>query len=124
MDKRDDVDSEKITFDFKNLKESGVSWWTRILLRISPLRGVKRLSRELGVDPDLAEKAHEVFSGAKRIDIISSQSGERGFQLIIDGSTALYFYQHGDHFVYDGWENGEYEKGDITVFDGKREHNK
>lgn len=119
MRKEDDLDLEnkKIRFDFKNLREGGVSWWTRVLLRISPLRGIKRLSRDLGVDPDAADKAHKLFEETKRIDIIPSKSGSRGFQLIIDGSTALYFYQDGDHFVYDGWETGKYEKGDVTLFD-------
>lgn len=112
-----DFENKKIQFDYKNLREGGIGWWTRILLKISPLRGVRRLSRELGVDPDVADKAHELFQETKRIDIVPSNSGERGFQLIIDGSTALYFYQDGDHFVYDGWEAGEYEKGDITLFD-------
>lgn len=114
---RDDFEDEKVRWDFKNLRESGISFKTRLLLRVSPLRGIKSLSRELGVDPDIAEKAHAAFEHVKRIDILPGTSGERGFQIIIDGSTALYFCQDGDHFVYDGFENGEYEKGEVTVFD-------
>lgn len=114
-----DLENKKIRFDFKNLREGGVSLWTRILLKISPLRGVRRLSRELGVDSDFADEAHELFSKAERIDITPSKSGLRGFQLIIDGSTVLYFYQDGDHFMYDGFEVGKYEKGDVTIFDQK-----
>src|SRR3989344_4909754 len=68
-------------------------------------------------DPDVADRAHELFKKSERIDIAPSKSGLRGFQLIIDGSTALYFYQDGDHFVYDGFEGGEYGKGDVTIFD-------
>ena len=112
-----DFEGKKVRFDYKNLREGGVSFWTRLLLRILPLAGIKRLSRELGVDPDVAEKAHKAFRDTQRIDIAPNASGGRGFQIIIDGSTALYFYQDGDHFVYDGFENGEYEKGDVTVFD-------
>lgn len=112
-----DVEGKRVKWDFRNLRESGISFWTRVLLRISPLAGIKRLSREFGLDPDIAEKAHKAFQDTKRIDIIPSTSGERGFQIIIDGSTALYFCQNGDHFVYDGFENGEYEKGEVTVFD-------
>lgn len=112
-----DFESKKIKFDFKNLRESGVSLKTRLLLRIWPLAGIKNLSREMGIDPDLAGKAHAAFQDTERIDVVPLQSGGRGFQLIIDGSTALYFYQDGDHFVYDGFENGTYEKGDVTVFD-------
>lgn len=113
----DDFENRKVKFDLKNLRESGIGLWTRFLLRIWPLAGIKRLSRELGLDPDAAAKAHAAFKHAERIDIVPSQSGLRGFQLIIDRSTALYFYQDGDHFVYDGFESGEYEKGDVTVFD-------
>jgi hypothetical protein len=76
-----------------------------------------RLSRKMGMDPLQAEKAHAAFSAAKRIDIIPSRAGGRGFQLILDGHTALYFDQDGDHFVYDGWETGSYGKGDVTIFD-------
>jgi|GEM_PF-2885773 len=116
-DENFDLENKKIRFDFKNLRESGVSWWTLILLKISPTHGIKRLSRELGVDTDFADKAHELFSKTEKIDIVPLKSGLRGFRLIINGSTALYFYQDGDHFVYDGFEVGKYEKGDITIFD-------
>lgn len=118
LDKEEfDLENKKVQFDFRNLREGGVSWWTRVLLRISPLRGVKQLSREFGIDPEVTDKAHELFAETKRMDVIPSKSGLRGFQLIIDGSTAVYFYQDGDHFVYDGFEGGEYEKGDVTIFD-------
>ena len=40
--------------------------------------------------------------------------------IVIDRSTALYFYQDSDHFKYDGFEIGEYEKGDVTIFDNFR----
>lgn len=114
-----DLENKKIQFDFKNLRKGGVSLGTRLLLRISSLRGVKRLSRELGVDSYFADEAHELFSKAKRIDIAPSKSGLRGFQLIVDSSTVLYFYQDGDHFAYDGFEVGKYGKGDVTIFDQK-----
>ena|SRR3989344_4399967 len=118
-DAPDDIDFEgkKITFDFKQFKESGISWKTRMLLRWFPLWGVRSLSRELGVDPDVTDKVHTAFKGTERIDLVPLRSGHRGFQLIIDGSTSIYFNQDGDHFVYDGFESGEYEKGDVTIFD-------
>lgn len=115
----EDFENKRIRWDYKNLKEGGIDLWTRILLRISPLRGIKRLSRRLGLNQDFADKAHEVFVETTRIDIVPSSSGVRGFQLIINGNTALYFNQDGDHFVYDGFEIGEYEKGEVTIFDGK-----
>jgi len=64
-----------------------------------------------------AEAFHEVLSKSKRIDIFPTKCGGRGFILIIDQQTALFFYQDGDKFIYDGWETGEYEKGKVTVFD-------
>ncbi len=117
MDNFDDVDAEKIKSNFKSLKEGGASWFTRVLLRLWPVKGVRRLTREFGLDPELMERANDLFSKAKRIDIIPSVSGQRGFQIILDKSTALYFYQDGDHFVFDGSETGEYEGGDVTIFD-------
>lgn len=112
-----DFEGKKIKFDFKNLRESGIRFWTRVWLRLWPIYGVRRLSRELGMNPDITENAQRTFENAERIDIMPSTSGIRGFQLIIDRSTALYFYQDGDHFVYDGFESGDYENGDVTVFD-------
>jgi len=112
-----DFEGKKVTFDYKNLRESRITLRTRLLLRFWPLAGIKSLSRELGLDPDVGEKAHKAFKDTQRIDIVPSTSGGREFQIIIDGSIALYFYQDGDHFVYDGFESGEYENGDITVFD-------
>lgn len=118
----DDLDGEnlegkRVRWDFKNLREGGVDWWTRALLRIAPLRGIRRLSRQLGVDPDVADTANALFANVERVDIVPTRIGMRGFQLIVDQSTSLHFYQDGDHFIYDGFENGAYEKGDVTVFD-------
>lgn len=98
-------------------QKSGVGIWTRILLRVAPMRGMKRLSRGMGIDTRVAEKAHALFEGTQTIDIVPSRSNDRGFLLIINRQTALYFYQDGDHFAYDGFEMGEYDKGDVTIFD-------
>ena len=117
MDNFDDVDLQKAKFDFKNFKESGASWLTRFLLRFWPSLGLVRLTKEFGLDPKLISKANNLFLKVKRIDIVPSVSGERGFQIILDKSTALYFNQDGDHFVFDGVETGKYEGGDITIFD-------
>ena len=108
--------------NYKKLKELGVDRWTRILLRIAPAYGVKRLTRSFGGNFDYAEKAHALFDKTERIDIIPSCSGTRGFQIILDKSTALYFNQDGDHFTYDGFEVGEYDGGEVTVFDGKTDN--
>lgn len=84
---------------------------------VSPSRGIKRLLRGQGIDTCVADKAHALFEGTQTIDIVPSVSNSRGFQLIIDRQTALYFYQDGEHFVYDGFEMGQYDKGQVTIFD-------
>ncbi len=78
------------------------------------------LARKFGLSNDVAEEADHLFRRVERIDIFLSRAGNRGFQIILDGTTALYFNQDGDHFVYDGWEVGKYEKGDVTLFDNVR----
>ena len=60
---------------------------------------------------------HEELAKSKRVDIFPLQGGGRGFMLVLNQKDALYFYQNGDHFSYDGCEIGEYEKGDVTIFD-------
>jgi len=62
---------------------------------------------------------HEELAKNKRVDISPTSGGGRGFIIVLDQKTSFYFYQDGDHFIYDGCEMGEYEKGDVTVFDGK-----
>lgn len=117
MDDFKDIDIKKIKFDAKNLKEGGVSWLTRLFLKFWPAKGVLMLAKELGMGTELMSRANNLFIDTERIDIIPSKSGERGFQIILNKSTALYFYQDGDHFAFDGAEVGEYEGGDITIFD-------
>jgi len=97
-----------------------VNWFTKILLRLWPKLMMKRFAQKLGIKNPVFDQLHEVFSKVSRIDFIPftpSQSGSRGFMIILDQKTALYFYQDGDHFVYDGFEMGEYDKGEVTVFD-------
>lgn len=105
-----------IEFNFDNLKKDGIGWLTRFLLRVWPAVGIKILARKLGFNSKEMEKADELFSG-KKIDIVPLKGSTRGFQIILDNSTALYFYQDGDQFVYDGPEAGKYDKGDVTIFD-------
>ncbi|MFH1111671.1 MAG: hypothetical protein V1712_01215 [Patescibacteria group bacterium] len=113
-------------FDPKDLEDLGIEadlndfkpdLLTRLLSRFRPAWGFKRLNKKFGVTNDVFDKAHEVFSGVQRIDIFPTASGSRGFILVLDRKTALFFYQDGDHFIYDGFEMGEYDKGDVTIFD-------
>ena len=87
------------------------------MLKFWPKTFFRMFAKELGIANPVFDKAHDVFGDTKRIDIYPSSVGQRGFILVLDLKTALYFYQDGDHFKYDGFEMGEYEKGDITIFD-------
>lgn len=113
-------DFKNTKFDMANLKDARVPWLTRLLLKFWPSVGIQRLTEYLGMSSELSTPAHNLFEKVKRVDIIPSASGQRGFCLILDRMTALYFYQDGDHFVYDGFEVGDYDKGDVTIFDKKR----
>lgn len=110
-------DREKLE---EELREAGVDYdpdgfrpdfLTRLFLRFWPHVGFKRLNKKLGIVNDVFDKADEVFRGSKRIEL---------YPISGDLKTALYFHQDGDHFKYDGFEMGEYEKGDITIFDDIR----
>lgn len=101
------------------MNEIKISWFTKIVLKFWPELAIMKMAKKMGIANPLFDKAHKIFSQVERIDILPAVSGYRGFQLIIDGKTALYFYQDGDHFIYDGFEMGEYEKGDVTIFDKK-----
>lgn len=94
-------------------------WWQGMIARFFPKLFFRWHARKMGIKNVVFDRAHEIFSHVERIDLLRSRSGSRGFQLILDSNTALYFYQDGDHFIYDGFEMGEYEKGDVTIFDEK-----
>jgi len=120
----DKFEREKLEEEFK---ESGIEYdpkvfkpdlLIRLMLRLNPIIGFKMLNKKLGIKNNTFNKAHEVFSGIERVDIFPAADGSRGFILVLNKKTALYFYQDGDHFVYDGFEIGEYDGGDVTIFDG------
>lgn len=97
-------------------QKAQINWVIKLLLRFWPKLAMRYFAREMGIKNPLFDKAHKLFTGTERIDIFPAQSA-RGFILILDRKTSLHFYQDGDHFVYDGFEMGEYEKGDVTIFD-------
>jgi hypothetical protein len=94
-----------------------INWFAKLLMRFAPEKFLQYASKKQGIEPQDIDRARELF-GRKHIDIYSlnSQSG-RGFIIILDSKLSLHFYQDGDHFYYDGFEIGEYEKGDVTIFD-------
>ncbi len=110
-------DPDEIDAEF--LERAGASWLTRKLLAVSFGMGMRRLAKELS-EPGLgmSKRANALFDQVRRVDVAPSDSpGFRGFQMVIDGVLSLYFSQDGDHFVYDGFEVGYFEDGDVTVFD-------
>ena len=99
------------------MKKLRINWFTKLLLKFWPTLAMKRFAKDIGIKNPIFDKAHEAFSKIERIDFFPLQGGHRGFLLVLDRKTALYFYQDSDHFVYDGYEMGEYDKGDVTIFD-------
>jgi hypothetical protein len=122
IDPRGFNDGEIREIDEAFLKQANVSWLTRTWLAIALPWGLGRLAKELG-GPGLerSKRTHELFAKTNRVDIVPSQSDLRGFQLVIDGMLSLFFVQDGDHFVYDGFEMGPCEEGDVTLFDKIRQ---
>jgi hypothetical protein len=98
-------------------KELKIDWLAKLLFNVWPKMGVKYLAFKMGIDDSDARNSHDLFSKVKRIDIFPAKSGLRGFIIILDNKTGLYFFQDGDHFKYDGYELGSYKKGDVTLFD-------
>ena len=108
MDNKDKINLEG---DFQ------IPFYKKLLLKVWPKMAMKILAQEIGIKNIIFDKLHEVFAKSQRVDIFPAFSNSRGFILVIDNQTALFFYQDGDKFVYDGFEMGEYEKGDVTIFD-------
>lgn len=98
-----------------------ISWHRKLLLKFWPKAAFKLFAKELGIANPVFDKAHDIFGNIQRIELFPLTGGQRGFILILDLKTALFFYQDGDHFKYDGFEMGEYKKGDVTVFDNVKE---
>ena len=92
----------------------------QLLLRLWPSLGFRLFARDQGDGNGTYEKLHEALAGCERVDFEPSPGNQRGFRIVLDKRTALYFYQNGDHFEYDGFELGEYEAGDVTVLDSLR----
>jgi len=106
--------------DAEFLKKAKLSWLTRLLMVIALPWMSRRLMKELGgPSVEMSKKAHAFFTAVNRVDIIPSRSEVRGFQIVIDNILSIFFCQDGDHFVYDGFEMGPYESGDVTVFDDR-----
>ena len=92
--------------------------FTRIFMRFAPKGFLRYVAKKQGLDDKKVKYAMKLFEGVERVDIQSlpSSSG-RGFIIYLDNKLSLFFYQDGDHFYFVGLEMGEYDKGDVTIFD-------
>jgi len=93
-----------------------MSFFKQFLFKLFPKTFVCLAAKKSGVDKRL-DASLKLFDGTKRIDFFPLTGGQLGFMLIIDNSFSLWFYQDNDRFVFDGYEIGEYENGDVTVLD-------
>lgn len=91
--------------------------FTRLLLKFYPQALMDHVAGRIGLDSCKLDLAAELFGDCDRIDICRVAGANRGFILTLDHKLQLYFYQDGDRFVFDGFEIGEYESGDVTIFD-------
>lgn len=95
-----------------------IPFYVKWLVKLWPKMAMRLLAKECGYDSRLSEKAQELFADSKTIDLHSlTDSESRGFSLVIDRKLALFFNQDGDRFVYDGYEIGEYNPGNVQIFD-------
>lgn len=95
-----------------------LNWFTKLLMHFAPKTFMRYAASKQGVKYKDIDYTARLFGKAKRIDIFPLPSSNgRGFVIILDNQLSLHFYQDGNHFYYDGYEIGEYENGDITVFD-------
>ncbi|HYV33299.1 MAG TPA: hypothetical protein VE973_00420 [Candidatus Limnocylindria bacterium] len=99
-----------------DMSRLNLSWWQKLKLKYFPMSFLAGYAKAQGVEDGIIDKLNEVFRNAQTIDIIPT-SAARGFIMVLDRKVSFWFYQNGDNFKYDGYEIGEYDKGDITIFD-------
>ena len=91
---------------------------TKLFIKFSPKGFLKYTARSQAINPSRLDYAEKLFRDCRRIDIQPLSGSHRGFIIFLDNKFSLWFYQDGDHFVFDGYEMGEYDDGEVTVFDG------
>lgn len=94
-----------------------LNWLTKLFIHISPQSFLRHAARQQGVDDRKIDYSFKLFGDAERIDIQPLTGEHRGFIICLDCKLTLWFFQDGDHFFYDGFEVGEYDKGEVMVFD-------
>ena len=91
---------------------------TKLFLKFFPDTFLNLLAKKQGINNRKLDWSVKLFGDCKRIDIFRTAAPGRGFILTLDKKLQLFFYQDGDHFSFDGFEMGEYDEGDVTIFDG------
>lgn len=117
-------DEEEIYKEF-GVKPFKMPWHERLLMKFMPMSFLRLSAGKIGVDSKKIDLAYKLFENSKRIDIqpLSGPKG-RGFIISLDNNFTLWFYQDGDHFKFDGIEMGEYDNGEVTVFDSLKDEGK
>lgn len=90
---------------------------TKAFFRFLPQGFLRYAAWRQGVRIKKLGYAEKLFADCRSIDIQPLSGGNRGFILFLDRQFSLWFFQDGDHFIFDGYEIGEYEAGEVTVFD-------
>jgi len=101
--------------DGMELTDETLPWYLKSLAKLSPRLFFGYFARENKVNSKDLDYSFKLFEN-KKVHI-QPLSGSRGFIITLDNNLTLWFYQDGDHFIYDGFEMGEYEDGDVTVLD-------
>ena len=108
--------AEEIGAEARDLKELKFPWYKKFLMRFFPKTFLKISADDLGLEGRKIDLAYKLFDDAKvHIEPLSGES--RGFIITLDGKLSLWFLQDGNHFKFDGIEMGEYDDGEVTVFD-------
>lgn len=111
-----------MTDELKDLKLGDMDqldfpWHKKFLLKFFPRWFMKLTAKELKLDDSMIENAQKLFGGKKVYIQPLAGVGGRGFIIFVDSKMSFWFFQDGGHFKYDGFEMGEYDDGEVTIFD-------
>jgi hypothetical protein len=115
-DKDNQKNNEEFDDELEGVSEFKIPRYKKFLMKYFPGLFLRLFGKEIGLDNKKIGHAYKLFEDAE-IHIQPLSGGSRGFILTLDNKLTLWFYQDGDHFKFDGIEMGEYDDGDVTVFD-------
>jgi len=90
---------------------------TELFIKFLPKIFLKSAARQQGIDSKKLDYADKLFRDCQKIGIQPLAGANRGFILFLDNKFSLWFFQDGDHFIFDGCEIGEYKDSEVTIFD-------